>query len=369
MPNPVTEFRGKFHDVLVISELRGAYPNVPISSDVDYESLIAGDSSPVFLTLPIAKVNAKSGNGRFYDEAFVTELMRQTLANKPVGLFGHLSEAERSTSFKPEVAHWIGAVRDGDLVWGKAYLVGEEARARVKRYKSTGKTIATSIDAYAEGVWSDVVGGYHMDAATLRLNQIDLAPSDRAGIPDLARVPVLTTEMQDIQAPTVEQEFTEMDKLQLIRELTADDARLLPKNVRDAVIGQVRTAPEVATVAQIRETLGLTADADPIAAIAEMRNQQAQQAKATVTNRITELVSAGIKAEAMRPLVTELVTSRNPATVADAETAYNAVVASDSVKAMLAAHVQTTMGPPQRTPVQGQQSQNRYFQIPTQAEA
>lgn len=159
------------------------------------------------------------------------------------------------------------------------------------------------------------------------------------------------------------------DKLTVIREMTPDDARLLPKPVRDAIIGEIRPAPEVAQVTAIREALGLEGTADPVAAITEMRRVQAEQAKATVTGKITELISAGIKAEAMRPLITELVTARNPQTVADAEAAYNTVANSDSVKAMLAAHVVTTMGPRQATPVQPQQGQARYFNIPTQAEA
>lgn len=365
----VKEFSGNFTDVVAVTELRGSYPNVPIASDVDYAGLIAGDAEPMFLTLPIGKVNAKSGNGRYYDEAWVKELERQALANKPIGLMGHLSPDERASAFPTEAIHWVGVAREQDLLWGKGYVPVGPVRDRIKRYKAQGKAIATSIDAFAEGVWEDGLGAYRMNAQSLRLNQIDLAPADRAGIPALASVPIVTTEMQDNQPGQPPQEFTEMDKIQLIRELTPDDARLLPRPVRDAVIGEIRPAPEVATVQAIRETLGIDANADPVAAITEMRRVQDEQRKATVTGKITELVSAGIKAEAMRPLITELITARNPATVADAESAYNTVVNSDSVKAMLAAHVVNTMGPAQGTPVQGQQGQNKYFKIPAQAEA
>jgi hypothetical protein len=47
------EFRGDFHDVMVVTEFKGGFPNVPIAADVDYAALIAGDSDPMFLTLPI----------------------------------------------------------------------------------------------------------------------------------------------------------------------------------------------------------------------------------------------------------------------------------------------------------------------------
>lgn len=362
MGGEVKEIKGQFADVMVISELRGAYPNVPIAADVDYAALIAGDAEPTFVTLPIGKANVKSGNGRYYDESFLTELMRQTLESKPVGLMGHLSDAERATAFPQEALHWVGAVREGDVLWGKAYIIGE-ARDRVRRYKAAGKSIATSIDAYASGTWDESLQAYRMDPSTLRLNQIDLAPSDRAGIPALARVPLLTTEMQTPTESVKEEEST-MDKLQVIQELTEADARLLPEPVRQAVLATVATPPEVAVVANVRELLGLDTKADVAGAIAEMKRVQAEQAKAAVTSRITELVNDGIKIETVRPLVTELITARNPQTVAEVDVAYKAVSELESVKALLQARVIETMGPRQRTPVQGQNQKGKYFQIP-----
>jgi hypothetical protein len=368
MPPEIREISGQFADIMVVTELRGAYPNVPIAADVDYAALVAGEDQPMFVTLPIAKVNTKSGNGRYYDEAFAMELMRQTLENKPIGLFGHLSDAERETSFKPESVHWVGAVREGDTIWGKGMVIGE-AKQRIARYKASGKALATSIDAIASGQWDESLGAYRMDATTLRLGQIDFAPADRAGIPALARVPMLTTEMQapadDADVMNNEQE-PEMDKLTVIQELTEADARLLPEPVRAAIVATVPTPAEVATVATIRETLGLDARADVAGHITEMKRVQAEQAQAAITSRITELVNDGIKLDDVRPLVTELVQARNPRTVAEAEAAYAAVAATESVTKLLAARVVETMGPAQRTPVQGKQG-SRYFQIPKAA--
>jgi hypothetical protein len=252
-------------------------------------------------------------------------------------------------------------------------MVIGEAKQRIARYKASGKALATSIDAFVSGQWDESLGAYRMDATTLRLGQIDFAPADRAGIPALARVPMLTTEMQapadDASATNNEQE-PEMDKLTIIQELTEADARLLPEPVRAAIVATVPTPAEVATVAAIRETLGLDAKADIAGHIAEMKRVQAEQAAQAVTNRIKELIEdkeTGIKLEAVRPLVTELVQARNPRTVAEAEAAYAAVAATESVTKLLAARVVETMGPPQRTPVSGQDKQGRYFQIPKAA--
>jgi hypothetical protein len=367
MPPELTELRGDFSDVMVVAELRGSYPNVPISADVDYAALIAGDPEPIFVTLPIAKANVKSGNNRYYDEAFVMEIMRQTLLGKPIGLMGHLSAAERATAFPRESLHWVGAVRDGDLIWGKAYLIGE-ARERVRRYKASGKSIATSIDAYASGSWDESLKAYRMDASTLRLNQIDLAPADRAGIPDLAEVPLLTSEMASEPERQTEQE-PEMDKLQIINEMTPDDARLLPKSVREAVQAEVPIPMEVAMVQELRSALGVDDKADLSKVVRELRQAQEDQAKATLESRITELASEGIKVPQVRAIVVEMVKSRQPKDKDEAEAAYKDVAGSTIIVELLKNTVQTVMGPPQRTVVQPQNEGQQYFTYPKQKEA
>lgn len=454
MPAEIKEISGQFADIMVVTELRGAYPNVPIAADVDYAALVAGDPDPSFLTIPIGKANVTSGNKRYYDDAWLQELERQTLANKPIGLMGHLSEAERSTAFPMEAVHWVGAVREqgSDVLWGKAYIVPGEARDRIRRYKAQGKSIATSIDAHADGLWDESLKAYRMDAKTLRLSQIDIAPADRAGVGVLARVPMLTSEMQiqeaaipgrlagllnrkidemtddanpragfvsrlategGIDESTVNQilsgsiscpplrrlrgfsrvlnisfdairaaakadgceyaaqeirQENDMDKLTVINELTAEDARLLPANVRAAIVATVPTPAEVATVTSIREALSLDDKADVVGAIADMKRVQAEQAKQAVSNRIKELIEdkeTGIKLESVRGDVRELVDARDPQTIAEAEAAYAAVLEMGIVKTMLASRVTETMGPPQRTPVQSKAGTNRYFKIPT----
>lgn len=369
MGEQIKEFRGNFSDVLAVLELRGAFPSVPIAADVDYPALVAGDDTPMFITLPIGKANVTSGNKRHYDEAFLQELERQTLANKPVGLMGHLSETERSTAFPPEAVHWIGALREGATLWGKGYIPPGPIRDRIKRYKDTGKAIATSIDAFAEGAWDESLKAFRMAANTLRLNQIDIAPADRAGIPDLAAVPLLTTEMDTATETETPQEHQKMpDKLEMIQELKREDARLLPDEVRAAILETVQTPPEVAQVQELRAALGVDDKADLAKLITEMRQAQEQQRKDAIKNRITELAAPegekGIKVDSVRGLVTELVAARNPQTVEEADAAYAQVVEMQSVKDALAAAVQTRMGPSQRTPIPGQQGKAKYFQIP-----
>lgn len=366
----MNEIKGEFHDVLIISELRGGYPDVQIASDVDYAGLIAGDPTPVFLTLPIGKAGVTSGNKRHYDEVWLQELERQTLTGKPVGLMGHLSTADRAHSFPTEAIHWVGALREGDTLWGKGYVPPGEARQRIQRYKAQGKKIATSIDAYAEGAWDESLKAYRMMAASMKLNQIDIAPADRAGISDLAAVPALSTEMNTPAEtpPEMQQEDNPaMDKLTIINEMTAEDARLLPEPVRAAIVASVPVPPEVALVAELRNALDLPVTADIKAHLTEMRNTQERQRQDAIKARVRELVEdaeKGVKIIPLRALVTELVHNRKPATAADVDAIFTEVVNSASVKAALSARLVETMGPPQGTPVQGQTGQSKYFSIP-----
>lgn len=367
MPDNVTEVRGEFQDVLVISELRGGFPNVAIASDVDYAGLIAGDDNPFFVTLPIGKAGVTSGNKRHYDEAWLQELERQTITNKPVGLLGHLPAADRAHAMPVEAIHWVGVLRDGDTLWGKGYVPPGEARTRIARYRAHNKKIATSIDAEADGTWDEAIKAFRMDARTLKLGQIDIAPADRAGIPALAEVPYVTTEMITDE-PVIEQEIDmpEKGKLDYINEMTADDARLLPEPVRQALLATVAIPPEVAQAQELRAALGVDDKADLAKLITEMKQTQEAQAKAAVKARITELATA-VKVEDVRGIVIEMVEGKNPQTPQEAETAYTQVVEMQTIKNLLASSLQNTMGPPQRGSVQRQQGQNKYFVIPQEA--
>src|SRR4030095_14401158 len=104
-------------------------------------------------------------------------------------------------------------------------------------------------------IWDESLKAYRMRADTLRLGQIDLAPADRAGIPDLAAVPHLTTEMQDSEEE--DSTMPEKGKLDYINEMTADDARRLPPPVRQAILAEAPIAPEIALVQELRSQLQL----------------------------------------------------------------------------------------------------------------
>ena len=340
-----------FQDVMVIWELRGDYPtDIPYFADVNIAELTAGDDDPMFLTLPIGQANVTSKNGRHYDGEFLAELERQVAANKPIGIMGHLKPEDLGTEFPAEAIHWVGTKRVGEMLWGKGYVPAGAARERIRRYKATNKPLATSIFAEAAGQFDKAVNAIRMAAKSLQLNQIDIGPADRVGVPSLARLPLVTAEMHNHKEE-------QMDKLQVINEMTADDARLLPKPVQEAILATVQPAPEVKLISELRGALGVDDRADLTALITELKQEKEAAAKTAVSRRITELVTdseKGIKVEAVRPVVMELITARNPQTGEDAEAAYTAVTEMASVKALLTATVKSAMGPNLTTPTQPQ---------------
>lgn len=208
---------------LTVGEFRGTFPDVPIADGVNMDELRALDPDPVFITLPVVpKVGAVSKNGLLYDEALVKSIETQINAKRPGGRFGHLREEERDTAFPIPEGMWLGAKREGDTLWAKAYVHGA-AREHVKRLKAVGGSIATSI--YGKGSYeaTDTKGVRRL--TNFDLESLDFAPPERAAL-GYAAAPIVTSEME-----------TPMDRNQLISELTVDD---IPARLRDALVAEYR---------------------------------------------------------------------------------------------------------------------------------
>ncbi len=360
----------RFTDVVAIFEFRGQYPTVPITEGVDYEALIAGDEEPLFVTMPIGKAGSTSGNKRHYDEEFITELEKQVLQRIPIGIMGHLTTEERKTKFPDEGVFWVGAVREKDMLWGKGYIPPGPVRDRVKRYKNTGKALATSIDAKASGQWDKDLGAMKMNGASLDLHQIDFAPAERAGVSDLAVVPLISKELgegtneYDINA--IEGDNA-MDKLDVLKELTAEDVQHLPTVVREAILETVEVPVEVEGMKQIRESLGVDKDADVNARIVEILNEKTEQLKAQISVKITELVDEGIKLDSVKPVVKRYIEDEAPATVDAVQECYDKVIKDETITELLKAQVDGA-GPEHKGTNTNAKTEAKYFVIPTKKE-
>lgn len=361
---PVSEM-SIIRDWLTVGEFKGSYPTVAVYADVDIEALTAGDPEPVFVTLPIAEDEAVSANKRYYSAAFVAELERQIKEKRPIGIQGHLPDDERDTAFPAPSAYWIGTAKVGKTLWGKAYAPVGETRDMVKRLRAVNGKLATSIYGTGSADWDAQRGVWIMNANEFNLEQIDFAPADRAGIGSLARVPQITSEMagEDNTMPDTGTEektpVVTVDRSQIIRELNADDAVILPQVVRDAVLA---TAPEKALVAELTKALAPVAEnvnGNLVQSVEGIVKELVELRRVAIVQEIERLVAEKVHGNAAqvtdgvkqdRKIVTDLVASQKPLSTKQVAEMVDEVVEREYVKELVKRTVQGTMGPAQRRP-------------------
>lgn len=357
---------GRFavRDVIAVTEFKGVggvdYPDdIPFSEGVDVEALTEGDEKPFFAKLKIGHANITSGNQFWYGDDDVNEILRQTITKRPTGGRGHLRDDELGSALPANPLHWVGALRKGEFAWGKGYVAPGETRDWLRRMGATNSEVATSIFGYADEVtWDETHEAFRIvlhapdenGHTGFALEYIDLASPERAGVPSLAVVPQITSEMIRGEQPESEDQ---VDKLDILKALTAEDVKHLPAIVVQAIVAQsdevkrLTTAEQV--VADLRSTLGLDDKADVVATVKAQVEETARATAAAVEAKITELVSA-VKVEAVRPIVVKLMRSEKPATVEAAQGVFEQVMASEEVKGLLTSEVSRTMGPRQERP-------------------
>lgn len=239
-----------------VSSLRGNYEDVPVADGVDLEQIRQRDPDPMFMSLPIAELGAVSNNKLLYDDALINSIEQQINANRPGGIFGHLKEEERATSFPLPAGLWVGAKRFGNTLWAKSYIPPGAARDYVRNLKAVGGQIATSI--YGRAKFETLADGARR-ALNFRLESLDFAPPSRAAL-GLGATPHLTSEMDQ------EEEAEMPDKAQIINELTVGD---IPTALREAIVAEATNqGKDRATISELTNTV-----AAKDAVIAELNQQ------------------------------------------------------------------------------------------------
>jgi len=178
-----------------ISELTKSVA-VPVSPNINITQLTKGDSSPLYMTLPIAEVGKRSKNGLLYDESLVSEIESQIKAGGKTGIFGHIPDGEEAHAFPLPDVYWVGAQRIGKQLYAKGYLATQRAREFYERAGAVLQKAATSI--YGLGKRKNNSDGTHT-LSEFNLQSLDFAPHDRAALP-LSGEFALTAEMLDFGA-------------------------------------------------------------------------------------------------------------------------------------------------------------------------
>lgn len=264
----------------LVSEFKGDFPQIPNDPRVDMGSLTAGDDKPFFVTLPVARVGETSANGLVYDEELVRAIETQVIGRG--GIMGHLKPEERATAFPVEDVDWVGVQRVGDTTWAKGYIPPGNARQFVHRLIARGGKLATSIygpmerEPLKDGRWR---------ARNFRLEQLDLAPPDRAALKLGGAVGVTA----EIEQP--EQEADMPTKEEILAELTVKE---LPAPLRETIIAEYQA--QARTGERIAELEQSVSDRDTV--IAEMRTQIDKQKSREFDAALTGIVSEFVTLEA-----------------------------------------------------------------------
>lgn len=327
-----------------VAEFRGSFPDVPIP-----ENIIAGiketDEKPFYVTLPIGKVGGYSQNRKLpYTRDEVQQVVNEVNAKKPEGRVGHIPMKERASKL-PDM-QWLGAVLEGDIAWGKAYVYrrAEDVRDYLHTQVLANARVGTSIFGEAKrtdgGAWQNI-----------NVQAIDLSGHpDGISVQDLRSIPVVTAE-------TINDEEDNMSENQFIQELTAsrddyrDKARDAETKVSELTVSVSELTRErdelkalvaelnlgetpVDTVKELKATdekyqavLELVGEGkDPVKVFAELNTRVAEANESVLTSAIEKQIAEMVKVEKLQPTVKKHIELlRKVGDVTDEESAKKAI--------------------------------------------
>lgn len=175
-------------EVLLLHKFEGAYPDVPISPDIDFEGLVqpdreAGDE-PFFITLLLGYESQVSRNQRRYvGDTAPKAILNAINSRRITGQLGHTAEDRQSWEFRIPCLHWVGAmIDDTGQVWGKAYVprTAMELREYYRIQARTNATVGTSLSGMGYQEWNPELEMW--DILELEVHRIDVVAPEGVGI-------------------------------------------------------------------------------------------------------------------------------------------------------------------------------------------
>ncbi len=196
----------------LVSEFKDDLPDVPLPADVNVAELTAGDDSPLFVTVPVLEVGARSDKGFTWTEPDVDRVVSEINTKRPEGNFGHIKPEDRSHAYSPGKVRWLGAVRVGKMAYAKCYVpkYATDAREYFRVAKAARARVGTSVYGLRG----------KQGLRDMNLETLDFGHPDRLGS-SKGVVPAITSEFRRDRGMGEEQ-----DQDKLIAELRDDRATL-----------------------------------------------------------------------------------------------------------------------------------------------
>lgn len=340
--SPVTEF--------FVTEFKGKPPEVPVADEIT-TALKEIDPEPFFLTMEISRAGAVSKSGLEHDDSLVDTLVTEITGSVRTGIMGHLKDKDRTTAYPVPDIYWVGAIRQGGSAWAKGYIPQSKAdvRGHYKVLKATNGQAATSIYGAAVKQIANKDKGTHR-LKEFRLEQIDLAPVERAALP-LDSSWTITAQMND------EMEGHDMTKEELIAQLSAAD---VTQAVREQIIREFQAGQGEANRVQELETqnAGLVAELAQFRVAQFTSGLETQIAEMVVFEASTDPAKAklaALRSTVRRAVLAELAGVQD---LAQAKVKIAEYVGSEEYKALSAAVVSELAGPRAAVGGSAQKNQN-----------
>lgn len=341
-------------------------PTIPSSPMVNIEQLTATDRArgeePLFINLPLGHRNQVSANRRRYvDDVALKAIYNAIMDARVTGNAGHTAPFEFGFEFP--LLHWVGALIEDGIVWGKAYVLGDtprqrEARSYYQAQAAKNAKVGTSIQGRGAQTFNDELNIW--DVTDLIVDRIDIVGPHEVGIALAGSMqPIITTESQTqnqgANAPMSESmTATPTGESTQMTDLREQNARLQAQvQVLDAIL-------------QVLEDNSLNAS-NPAATIRELcsdvaaiRAEQASLLEVAIEQAIGEAApllrdaqASGGNAARFASEVTTMIRNRIGAveTKASIQPAVSSVIHDDGITVMLETLRKVVMGPAQSAPV------------------
>lgn len=329
--------------LMMVSELRGNYPNIPLPKDINLENLKAAIPGGVveFVTLPIGQIDARSANQRTYTEQAVKDLVKQVNERRPEGMWGHLSADEMATRYDKPSIRWMAAMLDGDgVAWGKGLPLDEQTRDYYRIARATNARVGTSLTAFAEMEGDRV--------QNIDLKTIDIADPGRVGVPITAALPQLSNEMGDVRTHLHEMTDGEAaSDAEVESPPVQEQSKDADGEVLETQQKEEKDMPEIAELTQQNAALQeqVTTLTEEKTTLTNSNTQLREQVGQLLKEYVNAAVDKAVSVAEARPIIARFVAIERPESKEAIDTALNKVLEQEDVKSMLKSMLASSLGP------------------------
>jgi hypothetical protein len=258
--------------------------DVPMDPRIDFETLTAGDPSPMFVNLEILRTGTSEGNRRYFNNSVVRQV--SDMVPGVQGFLGHPDPSKTSFEFREPHSIYVGSIvqeiEGGSLVrsLAKAYIFpSSPLREWIPKSIAANNPLTVSINGTGD-IARDSVNNLILVQSMNKLDSIDWANPGTQGVPTASAYSIVSEMQGGVETMAVE-------RIEIIKDATIAELKENNKAVVDAIQNEAR-------ITEISVKIGGT---EKMVKISEMQSVIDTQ-EATIATQgatITEMKNEAIK--------------------------------------------------------------------------